>query len=182
MDSHRSAYVAGQTASTDFPTKNAFQKKLKSPAGNAFVTKFAPDGTALVYSTYLGGPSNGCSNCGLLGDSATSIGVDAYTNAYVVGWTDSKNFPTTNAFQPVYGGGVADAFVTKIDAADCALVYSSYLGGRVVDMGIGGAVDKTGNVYITGSTSSSNFPTKNAFQSGLSSMFGNAFVTKVSAK
>jgi hypothetical protein len=185
VDRHGSAYVTGQTTSIDFPTQNAFQKKLNSPNGNAFVTKFGPAGTAPVYSTYLGGSST------QFGDWGLSVAVNAVGEAFVTGVTRSTDFPTKDAFQPAYGGS-GDAFVTKIDAAGCALVYSSFLGGSSLD-GPGDAVnlapcsncialDKHGNAYVVGTTSSSDFPTKSAFQEALGTLAGNAFVTKISAK
>jgi Beta-propeller repeat len=133
VDRHGNAYVTGQTTSIDFPTKNAFQKKLNSPNGNAFVTKFDAAGTALVYSTYLGGSST------QVGDFGLSVAVNSAGEAYVTGDTWSSDFPTKDAFQPVYGGS-GDGFVTKIDAAGCALVYSSFLGGSSLD-GPGDAAD-----------------------------------------
>jgi hypothetical protein len=157
IDRHGNAYVTGQ-ALNDFPTKNAFQKKLNSPLslGNAFVTKFNAAGTALVYSTYLGGSGSSSTQAG---DIGLSIAVNSAGDAYVTGDTWSSDFPTKDAFQPVYGGS-GDAFVAEIDAADCALVYSSFLGGSSLD-GPGDAInlapcsncialDKHGNAYVVG--------------------------------
>ena len=90
--------------------------------------------------------------------------MDSSGNAYVTGYTDSTNFPTANAFQAAFGGGNGDAFVTKLNAAGSALVYSTYLGGSGDDAGSGIAVDSSGNAYVTGHTTSTNFPTANAFQ------------------
>ena len=93
--------------------------------GDAFVTKFNAAGSALVYSTYLGGGDS---------DHGESIAVDSAGNAYVTGSTLSTDFPTVNAFQSTFGGGNSgesgDAFVTKFNAAGSALVYSTYLGGE----------------------------------------------------
>jgi hypothetical protein len=129
----------------------------------------------LVYSTYLGG-SGGIGG----GDWGSSISVDNRDDAYVTGWTQSKDFPIKNAFQRTLNG-YSNAFVTKIDAADCALVYSSFLGGSSQDYGFGIAVDGSGNAYVAGVTSSRDFPTKDPFQDELKG-FSNAFVTKISAK
>ena len=109
---------------------------------DAFVTKLNATGTALVYSTYLGGSGD---------DHGIVIAVDASGNAYVTGHTASSNFPTTaGAYQAVYGGGRYDAFVTKLNATGTALVYSTYLGGSGEDDGYGIAVDASGNAYVTG--------------------------------
>jgi Beta-propeller repeat len=174
VDAIGDAYVTGYTASTDFPTKNAFQKTLKSPETNAFVTKLDAAGNELVYSTYLGGSS-------FDGDQGNGIAVDADDNAYVTGFTLSADFPTKNAFQENLKGG-RNAFITKLDAAGCALIYSTYLGGSGGDQGNGIAVDADHNAYVTGFTLSADFPTKNAFQNKLKAHCSdctNAFVTKL---
>jgi hypothetical protein len=169
VDSAGSAYVTGQTASTTFPTRNPFQG---TNAGNndAFVTKLSPTGSALVYSTYLGGSGT---------DFAYGIALDSAGNAYVTGYTHSTNFPTKNPFQGVYPGGYYTAFVTKLSPTGGALVYSTYLGGSYADVAYGIAVDSAHNAYVTGSTGSANFPTKNPFQ-GVSAGNYDAFVTKLS--
>src|SRR5262249_6686896 len=133
---------------------------------DAFVTKLNATGTALVYSTYLGGSGN---------NQGSGIAVDASGNAYVTGSTFSSNFPVTSgAFQTAFGGGGGpsaprdDAFVAKLNASGSTLVYSTYLGGSSVDEGSGIAVDASGNAYVTGATLSSNFPvTPGAFQATL---------------
>jgi Bacterial Ig-like domain (group 3)/Beta-propeller repeat len=174
LDGSGNAYVTGFTASTDFPTTSgAFQ--TVSGGYDAFVTKLNADGTALVYSTYLGGI--GFYNRGY------GIALDSSGNAYVTGGTSTTTFPTTSgAFQTVIGGsGQSDAFVTKLNASGTALIYSTYLGGNNGDVGYGIAVDGSGNAYVTGITNSTNFPTTSgAFQT----IFGgtaDAFVTKLNA-
>jgi len=169
VDSSGSAYVTGFTGSSNFPTKNAFQSTFGGGIEDAFVTQFNPSGSALVYSTYLGGSNN---------DIGKGIAVDSSGNAYVIGYTRSTNFPTKNAFQPAFGGGLEDAFVTQFNPAGSALVYSSYLGGSDVDQGHGIAVDSSGSAYVTGQTSSTDFPTKNPFQP-TNAGNGDAFVTKI---
>ncbi len=169
VDSTGNAYVSGQTTSTNFPTKNPF-RAANAGGFDAFVTKLSPTGSALVYSTYLGG--NGY-------DYAYGIALDSARNAYVTGYTHSTNFPTKNPFQGVYPGGYYTAFVTKLSPTGSALVYSTYLGGSYADVAYGIAVDSTGNAYVTGSTGSANFPTKNPFQ-GVSAGNFDAFVTKLS--
>jgi Beta-propeller repeat len=105
----------------------------------------------VVYSTYLGG-GNGI-------DNGQGIAVDATGAAYVTGNTASTNFPTTaGAFQTAHGGGFYDAFVTKLNPAGSGLVYSTYLGGSGDEYGQAIAVDAAGAAYVTGNTSSTNFP------------------------
>jgi hypothetical protein len=170
VDSSGNAYIVGQTASPVFPTAGAFQKSFQGFI-DAFVTKLDAVGT-LVYSTYLGGGDQ---------DGARSVAVDSSGNAFVTGYTRSLDFPTLNAFQPgLAGNGGQNAFVTELNPSGNALVYSTYLGGSgsFFELGLGIAVDSSGNAYITGSTRSSTFPTRNAFQATL---LGNAdaFVTRV---
>lgn len=155
VDSAGNAYVTGLTLSTDFPTANAIQPTYNGGAEDAFVTKLNATGSALVYSTYVGGTGE---------DSGFGIAVDAAGNAYIVGRTDSTDFPVANAFQPT-NHGYLDAFVTKINAAGSAFVYSTYLGGSSNDVAARIAIDGAGNAYITGDTYSSDFPVANAIQS-----------------
>jgi hypothetical protein len=178
VDASGNAYVTGFTYSTDFPTVNALQPALGSPnnISNAFVSKIDASGSALVYSTYLGGSGNG-----LNGDFGFGIAVDASGNAYVTGFTHSTNFPTANALQSIFGGGGTDAFVTKINPSGSELVYSTYLGGSNRDSGSRIAVDASGNAYVTGFTQSTNFPTASALQPALGGPGGSAFVTKINA-
>src|SRR5439155_4788919 len=160
VDAAGNAYVTGLTDSTNFPTTaEAFQAAFGGGGVDAFVTKLDPTGSALVYSTYLGGSGS---------DEGLGIAVDASGNAYLVGVSDSTNFPTTaEAFQAAFGGGGADTFVTKLDPTGSTRVYSTYLGGSGFDtiQGSGLAVDASGNAYVTGLTFSTDFPTTpGAFQ------------------
>ena len=173
IDSTGSAYVAGATNSSDFPTTvQAFQPTAGGGPNNAFVTKLNPSGTGLVYSTYLGGSGN---------DVGIGLAVDSVGNAYVTGWAASTNFPTTaGAFQATSSGG-NDAFVTVLNTTGSGLVYSSYLGGTGDDRGLAIAVDAlpNPNAYITGATSSANFPTSTgAFQTTYAGGY-DAFVSKI---
>jgi hypothetical protein len=170
VDANGNAYVAGFTRSDNFPLANALQSAFGGGYTDAFVTKLNAAGSALVYSTYLGGSEY---------DEAPDIAVDSDGNAYVAGYTESLNFPLANALQPVFGGYI-DAFVTKLNAAGSALVYSTYLGGNYLDEALGIAVDASGNVYLTGVTSSDNFPLANPPQSAFRG-FTDAFVTKLNA-
>ena len=173
VDPQGNIYVAGGTASANFPVRSGLQ--LKSGGGeDAFLTKFSSTG-AIVYSTYLGGAGN---------DNATAVVADASGAAYLTGGTSSPNFPVANAFQPTLGGG-QDAFAAKIGPAGNTLLYSTYLGGSggsagAPETGNGIAVDSTGCAYIAGATSSSNFPTANPLQSALGGS-EDAFILKLSA-
>ncbi|MFZ3332316.1 MAG: SBBP repeat-containing protein [Candidatus Acidiferrales bacterium] len=166
VDAFGNAYVTGETASTDFPTAHALQPTYGGGSEDAFVAKINPSGSALVYSTYLGGNNY---------EYGYGIAVDAFGNAYVMGYTQSSNFPTTaGAFE----GTCCGAFVTKINASGSALVYSTFLNGAEDDGIASIAVDASGNAYVTGGTSSANFPTTaGAFQTTLNGST-NAFVTK----
>jgi len=170
VDSLGNAYVAGNTYSSDFPTTaGAFQTSLAG-SENAFVSKLDPSGSALVYSTYVGGSGS---------DSATGISLDSGGHAYVVGQTSSPNFPTTaEAFQTSLAG-TENAFITKLNQPGSALEYSTYLGGSGIDAGAGIAVDSAGNAYVTGQTASIDFPTTTgAFQTSMPIPWS-AFVTKL---
>ncbi|HSR05535.1 MAG TPA: SBBP repeat-containing protein, partial [Bryobacteraceae bacterium] len=166
VDGAGNAYVTGTTSSTDFPTANPLQVS-NAGLGDVFVTKISPSGSALIYSTYLGGNNT---------EYGQGIAVDSGGNAYVTGYTLSTNFPTANPLQATFGGG-DDAFVAKIDAAGSTLIYSTYLGGSGSDIGYGIAVDALGNAYVTGLTSSANFATANPLQG--SSAGGDAFVSVI---
>ena len=172
VDSTGSAYVTGSTGSANFPiTAGAFQPTFVGGV-DAFVSKLNPAGSALVYSTYLGGNST---------DQGYGIAVDSNGSAYVTGYTSSANFPImASSYQITFGGG-QDAFVSKLNPAGSALVYSTYLGGSSTDNGQGIAVDSSGSAYITGFTSSANFPiTAGAFQTNLGVPY-DAFVSKLNA-
>jgi hypothetical protein len=173
LDSVNCAYVTGSTTSTNFPTSGS-PKPYQSTYGgdtDAFVTKLRYDGEAIIYSTYLGGNNY---------DVGNGIALDSSDDAYIVGSTSSANFPTTaNVFQPTFGGNT-DAFVAKLDPSGSTLLYSSYLGGSDIDYGQAIAVDPVGNMFVTGYTQSTDFPTANPIQSGNSGN-GDAFVAEIDA-
>lgn len=153
VDSALDAYVGGATYSSNFPTTPAaFDPTFNGGLLDGFVTKLDATGSALVYSTYIGGSDI---------DDGFGIAVDSLGRAHLTGDTLSKDFPVTpNAIQPVFGGnGNRDAFVTKLDAAGSALVYSTFLGGSDQEQGLGVAVDGLGSAHVAGWTSSGNFPT-----------------------
>lgn len=221
LDGSGNAYVTGFTFSTDFPTVNPFQGSYggtgqdpsSTPAGDAFITKIKSDGSAIVYSSYLGGDSidygygvavDGSGNAYLTGKTYSdnfpttqgslkpvktqsslnafvtkvgstgnisystflggnssaegdAIALDEFGNAYVTGYAAS-DFPQVNPVQTGFGGGGLDAFMAKLNASGSALILSTFLGGGSNDRGSGIAVDSIGNVYVTGTTPSADFP------------------------
>jgi beta-propeller repeat-containing protein len=173
VDSAGNVYVAGDTCSSDFPTPGGFDTTIGGSC-DAFVTKVSTAGSVVSWSSYLGGEDP---------DEGYGVAVDSSGNVYVTGYTASSDFPTPGGFDTMLGGSfTSDAFVTKVDAAGSSLVWSSYLGGGDYDYGEGVALDSAGNVYVTGHTSSSDFPTPGGFDTvhggGLAD---DAFVTKVDA-
>jgi hypothetical protein len=188
LDAAGDAYVTGSTSSTDFPQMNP--ETSTAPAdtaalGTAFVSELNPAGTALLYSTYLGGSGNGS-----FGDLGAAIALDTATppNIYVTGFTGSPDFPvSTNALIGTAPGGTStggSGFVTKLipgNTGSAQLGYSSYLGGNTEDEGNGIAVDASGNAYVAGVTLSTDFPTTtNALFSSLQNPNGSAFLTVIS--
>jgi Beta-propeller repeat len=178
VDGAGDTYVTGQTASTNFPAVAAFQPALASTSlcCNAFVTKIKGDGSAITYSSYLGGEAN---------DFGSAIAVDPTGNAYLTGGTTSAKFNTKAPIQPSLGGtGATNAFVAEVSftaspAPAASLVYSTYLGGSASDQGTGIAVDASGNAYVAGRATSPDFPLKNPLQAPDNG--GDAFVAKVAA-
>jgi hypothetical protein len=188
VDLAGNVYLGGTTGSADFPvTPLAFQTTLKGVLtggyGDGFVTKLSASGSSLVYSTYLG--ADGGVNY------VDAIVVDRSGSAYAGGVTSSVGFPVTaGAFQTVFGGtgvkGFGDGFVSKLNPAGTALIYSTFLGGSGDEAVDGIDLDRLGNVYVAGSTSSANFPvTPNAVQTTFGGIgpynFGDGFVTKLNA-
>jgi hypothetical protein len=186
VDTSGDAYVTGYTFSPNFPTTDAaFQTKLLGNAttSNAFITKLNPGGTALAYSTYLGGSgTNG------QGDYGNAVALDSSGDAYIAGSAASTNFPvTTGSFQTTMNGS-QNAFVTELNPVGSDEVYSTYLGGNGGDSATAIALDRKGFVYVAGNTSSSNFPlTSDALEGAqIGTDFGvqgagaaGAFVTKL---
>lgn len=168
VDASGNAIVAGWTSSTNFPRSNAFQNTYGSNS-DAFVAKLNANGNGLIFSTYLGGSSS---------DYAFGVATDTAGAAYLVGYTESNNFPVANAFRAARAGD-RDAFVSKLSSSG-ALVYSTYLGGSARDEGYGIAVGSAGEAYVTGHTVSSNFPVANAFRPTYGGGSFDAFVTKFS--
>ncbi len=150
VDGGGRAYVAGSTTSSDFPTNASAYDPTFNGDTDGYVVRFSNTGSALEYSTFLGGS-------GL--DAIYSVNMDNSHRAYVTGETNSSNFPTTgNAFDRTFNGQV-DAFVARLDASGGSLSYSTYLGGSNVDRGSSLAVDDTGRAHVAGETSSADLPT-----------------------
>lgn len=175
VDAAGNAYIAGATRSTSatFPeTPGAFQTELHTQFGDAFVAKVSPDGSTLVYATYLGG---GALTFGV------DVDVDSAGNAYITGhaW---DGFPVTaGAFQTSHAGGNEDTFVTKLNPAGTALVYSTYIGGNGSDSGQEIKVDAGGNALVYTNGTSTNFPTTpGAFQTSAGGD-GDAMVSKLNS-
>ena len=187
VDGLGNAYLSGSTSSSDFPRVNPIPSACVGTCGtgtgDAFVTKVNSAGDALVYSSLLGGSSN---------DSAFAVAVDSSGDAYVTGSTDSADFPQVN---PIPGACLGtcgtnsfpqNAFVTEINAAGNAVVYSSYLAGSAFTEGFGIAADSAGNAYVAGITQSADFPRVNQITGICSGACGtgssDGFVTKISAQ
>jgi hypothetical protein len=174
VDAAGAPVAVGRTAHDGFPARGRLGH---GPEGGAFVTKFAPSGQRIVYSTVLGGHSPRNSS-----NTPFGVAVDRRSNAYVTGITAARDFPTARAQQRRYGGGLSNAFVTKIDARGTRLVYSTYFGGSGADEGVGIAVDRGGSAYVTGNATSADFPAagpRRADAPGAGNP--NAFVAKLGA-
>ena len=179
IDSSGNAYITGWTESSNFPTTSGAYQITLAGAQNAFITKLNSTGSALVYSTFIGGSGT---------DQGNSIAIDSSGNAYITGsaYSDLSNFPVTSgAFQTSLKGNM-NAFVTKLNSNGSALVYSTLIGGSGVrgDQGNSITIDGKGNVYITGYTYSSNYPTTSgAFQTTFSGnpSESNVFITKINS-
>jgi len=174
VDSAGSTYVTGATQSTNFPYPQYKPRYQQLNAGglDVFVTKFEPNGKAMNYSTYIGGYND---------DSGQGIAVDASGNAFITGYTISDNFPVRYAFQPTKHIAYpdSDAFVTALNPTGTTLLFSSYLGGNMTDVGQAIALNGSGMPVITGYTGSWNFPNETPFDPELNGTF-DAFVTGVS--
>ena len=180
VDKNGNAYVTGYASSTGFPTTAGGYQIVLGGGVDAFVTVLNPAGSALLYSTFLGGAAN---------EEGRGIALDSFGMVYVAGVTSSSNFPTTSgAFQVAFGGGNADAFIAKLDptkSGAASLIYSTYLGGsgdenaESFPRGIL-AVDSAGNAYVTGTTTSTDFPTVNPIQANPAGG-SHAYVAKLNA-
>jgi uncharacterized repeat protein (TIGR01451 family) len=174
VDSAGNAFVTGGTKSAAFPTTISAYQGTRAGDTDAFLTKINPSGSALLYSTYLGGSGT---------DRGSGIAIDGNGNAYISGFTSASDFPTESAFQNSFGGSF-DAFVAKFDTNASgvgSLVFCSYLGGAGDDKAYGIAIDSSGNnVYVSGQTSSNNFPVLAPAQPSFGGVF-DAFIAKISS-
>lgn len=157
VDADVSAYVVGQTYSSNYPTVDPYQGNQNDM--DVFVSKLNPSGTALLYSTYLGGSEN---------ETGFGIALDSAGRIVVAGESESSDFPTANGYQSVHGGGSCDGqpcddvFVAQLSSDGSQLLYSTYLGGSQEDDGLAVAVDGSDQIYLTGFSMSGGFPMKNA--------------------
>lgn len=175
VDTGGSVYVAGDTYSTNFPAIGGFQM-ANAGRQDAFVAKLKADGGSLLWSTYLGGSGD---------DAAKAVAIDSAGAVYVTGGSDSLNFPVANAIQASSGGG-QDAFISKLSPDGKSLAYSTYLGGSggsvgANELGTGIRVDASGSAFVTGVTSSVNFPTVNPLQAQFAGGTWDGFVARLNA-
>jgi len=169
LDEYGRIYLTGTTNSTNFPTKNPIQATFGGGPEDMFVTKLNAAGSAILYSTYLGGSGD---------DIPWGFAVDRSGRVWVAGQTNSTNFPVTaDALQKTLAGGY-DGTVTQLNIPGTALRFSTYFGGSGDERLGGMALDSNGGVYITGSTVSTDFPTKNPYQPALKGLSA-AFVAKI---
>ena len=188
LDSDNNAYISGCTGSTNYPTTPGVYDPTHNGGWDVNVTKLNAAGSALVYSTFIGGTNL---------DRGTGIAVDQTGNAYIAGFTESTNYPTTpGAYGPVITAAALrrsgarmqspgvlrqDAFVTKLNSSGTALVYSTYLGGTALDWAYDIAIDNFGNAYVAGGTESNNFPTTAGAYDETFNGASDAFVAKLNA-
>jgi hypothetical protein len=169
VDGLNRIYLTGSTSSTNFPTKNPIQPAFGGGTYDSFIVKLNAAGSALVYSTYLGGNGD---------DYPWGIAVDSLSRVWVAGETNSTNLHVTgDALQKTPGGGI-DGYVTQLNAPGTLLRFSTYFGGSGDDRLGSMSLDSNGGVYITGSTNSTNFPTMNPYQPALLGLSA-AFVAKI---
>jgi hypothetical protein len=165
------AYVTGTTGSSDFPVAVGPDTSFNGGDFDAFVAKVKADGSGLEYCGYIGGSTPF--------DTGSGIEVDGVGNAYVTGTTGSSDFPVAVGPDTSFNGGILDAFVAKVRADGSGLEYSGYIGGSSSDGGSDIAVDGRGNAYVTGGTSSSDFPVVGGPDTSFNGGQSDAFVTKI---
>ena len=184
-DSQGNLVFVGSTNSADYPTMNSIQpyRGNGSLGSNIVVTKLDPSGKRILFSTYLGGTTNSA--------SGNAVALDGHDSIYIAGGTDSSDFPTTTGvFQPhpktlscsagTSSGPCEHTFIAKIDPVSGQLLYSTYLSGSETDVGLGVAVDASGNAYVGGYTASTDFPVTSGFQSRFGGGAQDGFVSMLS--
>ena len=169
VDSNDNVFVLGVTLSDDFPVTDDAYATSSSGNKDVFISKFSNDLTSLLASTYLGGSNT---------EDAHALAIDSGNNVYITGFTYSKDFPVTgDAYDVSYSGG--DAFVSKLSGDLGSLSASTYLGGSYSEEARSLAIDKDGNIYVAGMTSSTNFPTtEGAYDTSSSGLYRDVFITK----
>jgi hypothetical protein len=174
IDASGNTFITGWASSSDFPTTNGAFQTILNGYYNAFVTKLNSNGSALVYSTLIGGNTI---------DGVQSIAIDSSGNAYIAGYTSSSDYPTTiGAYQTKLSNSNDNAFITKLNSSGSALVYSTFIGGNLSDIGFSLAIDAGENAYITGTTLSTNYPTTpGAYKTNFTGSGDNIFVTKLNS-
>ncbi len=171
VDGQKNAYVVGATESTSFPTRSAYQATFGGGYQDAFAAKIASSGSALLFSTYLGGRAD---------DEAAGVALDSSGSFYCSGWTKSTGqFPVVGPYQST-NNGLSDIFVARFSSSGSTLLYATYLGGVLTDDARGIEVDADGGAYLAGYTGSSDFPTRNAYQSSFSGFY-DAVAAKLSS-
>ena len=176
LDTSGNVYVTGYTGSTDFPTTSgAYDTSFNGGDYDVFVSKLNSGLTSLLASTYLGGSGP---------DEGNSLTLDTSGNVYVTGATKSTDFPTMSGAYDTFGGyyDYSDVFISKLDSGLTSLLASTYLVGLNMIMGISLALDTSGNVYVTGYTGSSSFPTTSgAYDTSFNGGDYDVFVSKLNS-
>jgi len=168
VDTSGAAYVAGETTSPNFPVWHAMDTTVEEGDQDIFISKISPDGSSFIYSTYLGGDVR---------ESPTAVALDHLNRLHITGWTRSSDFPISEYAYGYSSLGGQDIFVAAVDTNGNNLIHSTFLGGKGDDIAYGIALDKYRNVYVTGRTTSADFPTFKAKSETLRG-FSDAFVTK----
>jgi hypothetical protein len=172
VDAQERPVVVSTTSSADFPTTTGAYDRTYNGGVDMMVAKFSADGSQLLYSSYLGGSGNE-------GTETHNLALDSAGNAYITGYTQSSNLPTTTgAFQRIYGGGANDAFIMKVSADGTTLLASTYYGGSGGEGSEGVNLDAAGNVYISGPTNSANLPMAAGAFRATNAGLGDMFVAK----
>jgi hypothetical protein len=164
VDQNGNAFVTGEAQSLNFPTTLGAYQRVHTPGTAAFITKVNPTGSTFIYSTLLSGSQGSSASGGTNYTAASAIVVDSDGHAYVDGETNDTDFPTTPGVVQPHNAGVDDGFVTELSADGSSLVFSTYLGASDYEGLFGLKLDKSGNIFVAGYTSSRDLPLVQAFQ------------------
>lgn len=170
VDCNGNSYLTGNTNSNDFPTTQGAYDSTFNGADDSFLIKLTPEGSSLIFSTYLGGSSQ---------DGGDEILVNSDGNAFITGRTYSNDFPTQNAYDSSYNGD-GDIFIAKFSSDGTMLDFSTYFGGNESDLSDGLRFDSNENILFCGSTESSDFPTQNAYDSSYNGAY-DIIISKLSS-